>query len=128
MRPVVQSLAAAVLGVAAMLSAPPASAQNQPAPEAQPAAPSVNISDQKLDAAAKAIQSVTKVRQSYQQKIEAAAPADKPRLANEGNDALKKAVTDQGLSVDEYNQILTLAQNDPTIRAKLLQRLHMPNQ
>lgn len=111
-----------------MLSAPPAIAQNQPAPQAQPATPPANISDQKLDAAAKALQKVTTIRQNYQQKIEAASPADKPRLASEGNDALKKAVTDQGLSVDEYNQILTVAQNDPTVRAKLLQRLHLPNQ
>jgi hypothetical protein len=34
-----------------------------------------------------------------------------------------KAVTDQGLSVDEYSTILQVAQNDPQVRDKLLQRL-----
>ena len=66
---------------------------------------------------------VTDLQRDYRQKIDAAAPADKPRLASEGNAALKKAVNDHGLSVDEYNQILTVAQNDPTVRAKLMQRL-----
>jgi hypothetical protein len=31
---------------------------------------------------------------------------------SEGNDALEKAVTDQGLTVDEYNRIITVAEND----------------
>jgi hypothetical protein len=122
MRPLIRFLAIAALGSASLL-APPAMAQTQPPAGSQQAAPAAKISDQKLDAAAKAMQSVTTVRESYQQKIAAAAPSDKQRLANEGNDALKKAVTDQGLSLDEYNHILTVAQNDPTVRAKLLQRL-----
>jgi hypothetical protein len=36
---------------------------------------------------------------------------------------LEKAVTDQGLSVDEYNSIIRTAQNDPTVREKLTQRI-----
>ena len=43
--------------------------------------------------------------------------------AKEANDALTKAVTDQGLSVDEYNSIIRTAQNDPTVREKLTQRI-----
>ena len=70
-----------------------------------------------------AMKQVTDLQRDYRQKIDAAAPADKPKLASEGNAALKKAVNDHGLSVDEYNQILTVAQNDPTVRAKLMQRL-----
>jgi hypothetical protein len=45
---------------------------------------------------------------------------------SEGNDALEKAVTDQGLTVDEYNRIITVAENDPAVRTKLLERLHQP--
>jgi hypothetical protein len=127
MRPLTQLIAVAALGGAALL-APPAMAQNQLPTGSQQTAPAANISDQKLDATAKAMQHVTSLRQSYQQKIADAAPGDKQRLASEGNDALKKAVTDQGLSVDEYNKILTLAQNNPTVRAKLLQRLQLPSE
>ena len=41
---------------------------------------------------------------------------------------MKKAVTDQGLSVDEYNTIVQTAQNDLTIRQKLVQRIRPSGQ
>jgi hypothetical protein len=82
-----------------------------------------NISDQKLDAAAAAIEQVASLKQDYQQRIAAAAPSDKERIANEAMDALTKAVTDQGLSVEEYDSILEVAQNDPDVREKIRQRI-----
>jgi hypothetical protein len=36
---------------------------------------------------------------------------------------MEKAVTDQGLSIDEYTTILAVAQKDPIVRDKLIQRL-----
>jgi hypothetical protein len=36
---------------------------------------------------------------------------------------MTKAVTDQGLSVDEYTSIIEVAQNDAEVRNKLLQRM-----
>ena len=47
---------------------------------------------------------------------------------NEANSALQKAVTDQGLSVEEYNSILEVAQNDPGVRAKIRQRMGAPTE
>lgn len=125
MRPAITPLAAALMGVGVLLAAPAASAQGGPA---QPPTASPQISDQKLDATAAAMQQVTQLQRRYQAKIQTAAPADKERLASEGNAALQKAVTDHGLSVQEYNSILTVAQNDANVRAKLLQRLRPPQQ
>ena len=122
-------LAAAVLGVAGLLLLPAANAQmnqTQPRPQAQsPQAqsPSSTIPDQKLTAAAAALGEVTSIRQSYERKIAEAPQPDNQRVTDEANNALKKAVNDQGLSVDEYNTILQTAQNDPTIRQKLAQRV-----
>jgi len=82
-----------------------------------------NITDQKLDAAAAIIEQVVSLKQDYQQRIAAAAPSDKERLLSEAVDALEKAVTDQGLSLDEYDSILEVAQNDPGIREKILRRI-----
>jgi hypothetical protein len=82
-----------------------------------------NIPDQKLDAAAAAIERVASLKQDYQQRIAAAAPADKERILNEAVNALAKAVTDQGLSVEEYDSILEVAQNDPDVREKIRQRI-----
>ena len=103
------TLAAAALSVAGLLLLPAANAQMNP-PQARPQAqsPSPAISDAKLNAAARKIE---------------AAPSDKQRLTIEANDAMAKAVTDQGLSVDEYNSIISTAQNDPAVREKLSQRM-----
>ena len=40
----------------------------------------------------------------------AARPSDRNRIAEEAHDALLKAVTDQGLSVEEYTSILEVAE------------------
>ena len=129
-----RSFAAAALSVSALLLIPAANAQMNP-PQARPQAqppqtqppqtqpPSAPISDDKLNAAAAAIGQVTTIRESYESKIAAAPASDKQRLTNEANDALTKAVTDQDLSVDEYNSIMRTAQNDPAVRQKLTQRI-----
>ena len=126
--------AAAALTAGALLLVPAAEAQMNP-PQARPQAqspqtqplqtpsPAASISNEKLDAAAAAIGQVSTVRKSYESKIAAARPSDKQRLTKEANDALQKAVTDQGLSVDEYNSIIRTAQNDPTVGEKLTQRI-----
>jgi len=134
-----QPLAAAALIVSGLIMTPAANAQmstpqagpEQQSPQAQrpqaqsPQAqsPSMTISDEKLNAAAAAIGRVTSIRQSYEPKIAAAPPANKQHMTEEANDAMKKAVTDQGLSVDEYNSIIRTAQNDPSVRQKLSQRI-----
>jgi Domain of unknown function (DUF4168) len=116
--------AAAILLLAAGVFVPPANAQVQsPSPGLSEQAP--NISDQKLDAAAAAIERVASLKQDYQQRIAAAAPDDddKERILNEAVNALAKAITDQGLSVEEYDSILQVAQNDPDVREKIRQRI-----
>ncbi len=129
MRLMVEKFATALLGTAVLLSVPAANAQSPTPPQGQhQAAPAAAIPDKKLDAATAALEHVTTLKESYQQKIEAAPADQQQRLASEGNSALKKAVTDQGLSLDEYNTILQVAQNDPTVRAKLFQRLQPPKQ
>ncbi len=131
-----QPLAAAILSVGCLLLSPVAHAQNQPLnqPQARPQgqsqgqSPSPTISDQKLNAAAAAIGQVTSIERSYEQKIAEAPPSEKQHITDEATNAMKKAVTDQGLSVDEYNTIVQTAQNDPTIRQKLVQRIHPSGQ
>ena len=129
-----QPLAAAAQIASGLIMTPAANAQmstpqarpEQQSPQAQPPqaqSPSLTISDEKLNAAAAAIGRVTSIRQSYEPKIAAAPPANKQHMTEEANDAMKKAVADQGLSVDEYNSIIRTAQNDPSVRQKLTQRI-----
>src|SRR5262245_1617435 len=91
MRVLMLPVAAAILLIGAdLLCAPAANAQVQsPSPGAavQPS----NIPDQKLDAVAAAAQRVTSLTLDYQQRIAAAAPADKERILNEAQCAAKSS-------------------------------------
>jgi hypothetical protein len=127
-------LAVVTLTAGALLLVPMAEGQMNPpqtrpqlqSPQTPPLrtpSPSAPISDEKLNAAAAAIGQVATIQQSYESKIAAAPSSDQQRLAKERTDALEKAVTDQGLSVDEFNSIISTAQNDPAVHEKLIQRI-----
>jgi hypothetical protein len=126
MRRVLHSVGFAVLAAASLFSVPSGYVHAQsPSPGATGRSPSTStIPDRKLDAAATAIQRVTTVQQSYQKQVAEAPPSDKQRIVEEANGTIEKAITDQGLSLQEYNSILSTAQSDPTVRTKLLQRLN----
>ena len=119
-----REVAATVLTVAWLLSVPLANAQTQPPSAGSSELTPKNIPDQKLDAAAAALEQVVSVKEDYRRRIKAADPSDRNRIAEEAHNALLKAVTDQGLSVEEYTSILEVAQNDPDVREKILHRIH----
>jgi Domain of unknown function (DUF4168) len=136
MRLFTRSLAAAIAIVGCCLSIPaanvlaqsPPSGPSTPAPSGPapsgPSTPAPDLSDQKLSAAAAALERVVSLQNDYRQRIaEAEAPAEKDRLVAEANDELKKAVTEQGLSVEEYSSILDVARDNPEVRGKILQRI-----
>jgi hypothetical protein len=114
--------------IAAQMCIPAAQAQS-PAPVApEQSNPAPELSDQKLDATAAALGLVASILGNYQQRLDAADPSERPRIAEEGKGALKQAIEGQGLTVDEYNSIIVVAQNDPAVRAKIIQRLHPPGE
>jgi hypothetical protein len=122
MRLVMPPLLVAALLAAWPLSLPAAAYAQAQSPGASERVP--EIPDQKLDAAAAAIERVASLKEDYQQQIAAAPASDRERIAAEAIGALSKAVTDQGLSIDEYNSILEVAQSDPEVGAKIRQRLN----
>ena len=77
----------------------------------------------KLDAAAAAAKKVVALSDEYEKKIAQAPAADKQRLTGEAKQATIKAVSDEGLSIDEYATIMRTAQNDPAVRDRLIRRL-----
>jgi predicted ATPase with chaperone activity len=116
------------LTAAGLLVMPAANAQQQSpsAPSATTPSPPTtptNIPDKKLDAAAAAVKKVTVIKNKYDQQLAEAPVAEKERLKGEAGDAMARAVTDQGLSIEEYATILKVAQQDPVVRDKLLQRM-----
>jgi hypothetical protein len=122
--PIARFLMIAMTGVS-LLGAPIASAQDQSRepPQFSPNREQFDVPDQKLDAAAAALKKVANLKQDFEQRLQSAAPSDEERIVNEARDAIVKAVTDQGLSLDEYTTILVIAQNVPQVREKLLERL-----
>ncbi|MCL2429968.1 MAG: DUF4168 domain-containing protein [Alphaproteobacteria bacterium] len=122
MRLFIRSLAAAIALAGCCLSIPGANVLAQS--PSGPSTPAPDLSDQKLSAAAAALERVVGLQKDYRQRIaEAEAPAEKERLVAEANNELAKAVTDQGLSVEEYSSILNVARDDPAVRGKILQRI-----
>jgi hypothetical protein len=110
---------------AAFLPVPLSSSQAQSQPPAQ-SRPSQNIPDQKLDKAAAALRQISSIKQSYQQQLnEAATPTAKENLAKEADDQITNAITGEGLSQQEYDAIIEVAQaqKDPDVRQKLLRRI-----
>ena len=122
------TLCVLTLTAAGLLVMPAAQAQQQsPSGPSSVITPSptlpTNIPDKKLDAAAAAVKKVSVIKNKYDQQLAQAPVTEKQRLEGEADDAMAKAVTDQGLSVEEYTTILNVAQKDPVVRDKLLQRM-----
>ncbi len=66
-----------------------------------------SITDQKLDKAAAALERIAGLQQDFRKQV-------------------SKAVTDQGLSIDEYAEIMEVAQADPQVRQKIMARIAPP--
>ena len=118
-----RSLAAAILTAGCCLSTPAANVLAQSAPPG-PSTSAPDLSDQKLSATAAAMERVASLQRNFRQRLaETEAPAEKERIVAEANNELTKAVTEQGLSVEEYTSILDAARDDPEVRDKLIQHI-----
>lgn len=82
-----------------------------------------DISEQKLDAAVAAIKQIASVKADYEKKLEEAPQSDRERIADEAESAIVRAVTDNGLSVKEYESIMVVAQNNPEVRQKIIRKI-----
>jgi hypothetical protein len=99
-----RSLAAAILTAGCYLSIATVNVLAQ-SPQPGPSTSAPDLSDQKLSAT-----------------------AEKERIVAEANNELTKAVTEQGLSVEEYTSILDAARDNPEIRDKLIQHIRPSDQ
>lgn len=118
-----RSLAATIVTAGCYFSIPAVTVLAQ-SPPSGPSTSAPDLSDQKLNAAAAALERVVGLQNDYRQRIaQTEAPAEKERLVAEANNELTRAVTEQGLSVEEYSSILDVARGDPEVRGKILQRI-----
>jgi len=101
---------------------PPTSSSPSTVPPGATVKPS-DVTDKKLDATAAAVKKVSAVSDSYKKKLAQAPASEKDKILDQADKEVTKAVTDQGLSVQEYLGIMRLAENDATVRGKLMDRL-----
>jgi hypothetical protein len=81
----------------------------------------VAISDETIAKAGAALRRVTEITSTYSPKVAVAAtPDERVHFINEELIAATTAVNDQGLSVDQYNNVIEVAQSDPGVRERLL--------
>lgn len=82
---------------------------------------SSSVSDVTVQHVGKAIRNVTQLRQQYTQRVQASTSQQaRQELDTQAQRDMTKAVTDQGLTLQQYDQVIQLAQADPTLRQRLL--------
>lgn len=79
------------------------------------------VSDVMVNRVGKAIRNVSMIRQQYSQRADASkSPQARQELNTQAQRDMAKAVTDQGLTLQQYDQVIQLAQADQTLRQRLL--------
>jgi len=116
-------LVSAIAGLSVGLIVAPASAQSG-APSGSPTPPATTmpaLSDAVVNKAGAAYRQVSQIKQKYSRQIQTSSDTERQQeLERQADDASIRAVEGQGLSVDQYNQVIRLAQADPGVRARLL--------
>ena len=68
-----------------------------------------------------ALRHVAMIRQEYSQRAQGAESQQQQQaLSDQARNEMVKAIGDQGLSVQQYQQAIQLAQNDETLKRRLL--------
>ncbi len=109
--------AAAVAAALLTTTALPAGAQQTPGVTFQ----QNQMSDMMVQKVGTALRHVAKIRQQYMQREQGTnSPQQRQTLDDQARSEMVKAISDQGLSVQQYQQAIQMAQNDPTLKQRLL--------
>ena len=117
----IAAVAAGFLASAAL----PALAQQAPRDTGSPAQGATtqqgSVSDALVHKVGTALRQASDIRQKYSARAgSASTPEQKQALSGQAETEMLKAINDQGLSVQQYNQVIQMAQADPTLRQRLL--------
>jgi Domain of unknown function (DUF4168) len=119
------TLLAAALSMGCTL---PLAAQQQPraggaTPPGTAGAPPVagsTISDATIAKTGAALQQLSGIQRDYYAQRAQAAPEQRQALEEQANRAARQAINGQGLSVDEFNRVMQLAQADDGVRQRVM--------
>lgn len=80
-----------------------------------------NVSDETVSQVGKAVVEIMKIRQVMEESMTAAqTEEERQNLAEQVEIAAVQAIGEQGLTVDEYNEVITAAQADPDLEERVL--------
>ena len=120
-----KALGAAVLAAAFGLTAAPLGAQ-QASPGTAPTAEQgtnavgAQVPEATVQRAGAAIRDLSGIQARYTQRMQSAQPAEHEAIAAEASGAAEAALAARGLTPDEYNSVIRLAQADQSLRERLI--------
>ena len=80
-----------------------------------------DVPDQVVSQVGKAVAEILKLRQSLEENMAVAqSDQEKQSLADQVEGAAVQAISDQGLTVDQYNQVITAAQADSDLEERVM--------
>ncbi len=79
------------------------------------------VPDEMVAKVGAAVGQVAMIRQEYTQRVQSAGTDDeRDHLADQAQQAAVKAINDQGISVTEYNEVVTAAEGNQDLEDKLI--------
>jgi hypothetical protein len=97
----------------------PAAAQQQQMPAAP--AQQGQLSDAMVTKVGTALRHVSVIRRQYTQRAQAAnSQQEQQAISAQARDEMAKAISDQGLSVQQYDQAIQMAQHNDTLKQRLI--------
>ena len=83
--------------------------------------PDVQVPEEMVAKVGAAVGQVAMIRQEYTQRVQSAGTDDeRNQLADQAQQAAVKAISDQGISVTEYNEVVSAAENNPDLEDRLI--------
>jgi hypothetical protein len=110
-----RAFAAAALAAALGLGATPLGAQ-----QATPGSPAASVSEVTVQRTGAAIRDISGIQARYTQRMQAAQPAERAAIEQEANGAAEAALSSRGLTIEEYDTVIRLAQADEGLRERLV--------
>lgn len=87
-----------------------------------------DVSDEMVAKVGAAVGQVALIRQEYTERVQAAQDdGERDRLAERAQQAAVKAIGDQGISISDYNEVVTAAEGNPELEDRLIMAARAAN-
>jgi Domain of unknown function (DUF4168) len=78
------------------------------------------VSDVMVRKVGMALRQTATIRQKYAERMHSQTAPEQQQLTQQAQSEMMKAISDQGLSVQQYNQVIQMAQADPSLKQRLI--------